>query len=134
MLRTPQWETKLAIRLLIGFFVIYMAASFLLVGVSLYFIVDETVPDQPPILSVNQFLVYYFFGELLLRYFLQQLPVTDIQSFLLLPIPKRRIIRNVLLKITLSFYNLGPFLIFLPFAIVLIVKGAAPQLSFLLYP
>ncbi|MGA0415554.1 MAG: DUF5687 family protein [Flavobacteriaceae bacterium] len=127
LLRTPQWETKLAIRLLIGFFVLYMAASFLLVGVSLYFIVDETVPDQPPILTVNQFLVYYFFGELLLRYFLQQLPVTDIQSFLLLPIPKRRIIRNVLLKITLSLYNLGPFLIFLPFAIVLIVKGVAPQ-------
>jgi hypothetical protein len=123
--RSPQWEMKLVTRILIGFFVLYMAASFLLLGLGLHYLLEKMVPEHPPINVINRVFIYYLFVELLFRYFLQQLPVTDIKNFLLLPIPKRRVIMNVLFKITFSLYNLVPILIFLPFSIVSITKGAS---------
>lgn len=116
---------KLVTRILIGFFVLYMAASFLLLGLGLHYLLEKMVPEHPPINVINRVFIYYLFVELLFRYFLQQLPVTDIRNFLLLPIPKRRVIMNVLFKITFSLYNLVPILIFLPFSIVSITKGAS---------
>ena len=77
-------------------------------------------------------LIYYFGVELIVRIYIQKLPVTDIQSFLLLPIKKTKIIRSVMRRLLFSGFNAVSTLIFLPFSLVQIFEGA-PQEQRLLW-
>lgn len=123
--RSPQWETKLIVRILLILFALYIIGCFLLIGAGGYFILEKELPAQPPIDWVNQFLFYYLGLEWLVRFLMQQLPVTHIQQFILLPISKNRIVRNVLQRSLLSIYNSSLLFLFLPFAVVLAVKENA---------
>ena len=116
-LRAPQLEAKLAIKLLMGFIVLYFGGSLLFAGIAVYPILSDQFPERDPISVINSVLVLIFILELIIRYFLQQLPVTEIKSFLLLSIPKKRIIRNVLFRSLLSVYNAIPVLFYLPISI-----------------
>lgn len=125
--RSPQWEVKLVLRILLGFFVVYMLISFLLLGLGLHFILKDSFPEQDPFEVVNAFLIYYFGVELIVRIYFQKLPVTDIQSFLLLPIKKTKIIRSVMRRLLFSGFNAVSVLIFLPFSLVQIFEGGPQQ-------
>src|SRR5210317_1853093 len=116
--RAPQWELKLAIRILIGFIVLYFFAAFLFLGVGIYFIAQKITPDQNPVFFINQFLIYYFGIDLLIRYFVQNLPITDIKPLLIQPISKNKIVQGVMLRSLGSFFNWIPVVILLPFCIV----------------
>ncbi len=120
--RSPQWETKLIVRIFIILFAVYMAACFFFLGIGGYFILQKQYPDQSPLLAANKLLFYYLGGELGLRYLIQQLPITRIQQFMLLPIPKKKIIQNVMTRNLTSFYNSSLLFLFLPFALVVAVK------------
>lgn len=116
--RAPQWELKLAIRILIGFIVLYFLAAFLFLGVGIYFIAQKIAPNQNPVFFINQFLIYYFGIDLLIRYFVQNLPITDIKPLLIQPISKNKIVQGVMLRSLGSFFNWIPVVILLPFCIV----------------
>ena len=120
--RSPQWETKLIVRILVILFSIYMLACFLMIGAGGYFILEKRLPDQTPIQWVNQYLFYYLGLEWLVRFLMQQLPITHIQQFILLPISKRSIVKNVMRRSLLSAFNSSLLVLFLPFAIVLALK------------
>ena len=60
--------------------VLYFLAAFLFLGVGIYFIAQKSAPEQNPVFFVNEFLIYYFGIELLIRYFVQNLPITDYQT------------------------------------------------------
>ena len=116
-MRAPQLEAKLAIKILMGFVVLYFGGSLLFAGIAVYPILSDQFPERDAISVINSVLVLIFILELIIRYFLQQLPVTEIKSFLLLSIPKKRIIRNVLSLSLLSVYNAIPVLFYLPISI-----------------
>ena len=116
-MRAPQLEAKLAIKILMGFVVLYFGGSLLFAGIAVYPILSDLLPERDAISVINSVLVLIFILELIIRYFLQQLPVTEIKSFLLLSIPKKRIIRNVLFRSLLSVYNAIPVLFYLPISI-----------------
>ena len=120
--RSPQWETKRLIKIIIVFFALYMMGCFTLLGAGGYFILEKKYPTQSPIQWVNQFLFYYLALEWVIRYLMQQLPVTHIQQFILLPVSKKRIIKNVMTRSLWSAYNSSLLFLFLPFAIVLALK------------
>ena len=117
LLRAPQLEAKLAIKILMGFVILYFGGSLLFLGIVVYPILSDQFPERDPISIINSVLVLIFIFELIIRYFLQQLPVTEIKSFLMLSIPKKRIIRNVLFRSLLSVYNAIPVLLYLPISI-----------------
>ena len=116
-MRAPQLEAKLAIKILMGFVVLYFGGSLLFAGIAVYPILSDQFPERDAISVINSVLVLIFILELIIRYFLQQLPVTEIKSFLLFSIPKKRIIRNVLFRSLLSVYNAIPVLFYLPISI-----------------
>ncbi|MGB2022272.1 MAG: DUF5687 family protein [Flavobacteriaceae bacterium] len=120
--RSPQWESKLIVRILIILFAIYMAVCFFFVGIGGYFILEKEFPGHSPSRIANNFLFYYLGAELILRYMIQQLPVTRIQYFMLLPIPRKQVVQNVLTRSLTSFYNSSLLFLFLPFAVVMAVK------------
>ncbi len=120
--RAPQWELKLAVRIFIGFIALYFLASFLFLGIGAYFIAQKKAPDQDPVFFINSFLAYYFSMELLIRYFVQNIPVTEIKPLLIQPISKNKIVQSVMLRSLGSFFNWIPIVILLPFCIVYSIK------------
>ena len=116
--RAPQWEFKLAIRILLGFVVLYFLVAFLFLGIGGYFLLKKQNPETDPIFLINSFLGIYFAVDLLIRYFFQAIPVTEVKPLLLLPITKRVIIRGVLVRSLGSIFNAVPLVILLPFCIV----------------
>mgnify|MGYP000707653807 CR=1 FL=1 len=56
--------------------------------------------------------------ELLIRYFVQNLPITDIKPLLVQPISKNKIVQGVMLRSLGSFFNWIPMVILVPFGIV----------------
>jgi hypothetical protein len=115
--RAPQWEAKATIKILIGLVSLYLIGGFVFASSFVYTILNKKVLDREPLEVFNGILLFIFFVELVIRFFLQQLPVTNIQSLILLPFKKRQIVNHVMLRSVFSAYNLFPFIIYLPFAI-----------------
>ena len=131
--RASQWELKLVIRILIGFLVLYFLAAFMFLGVGGYYILTKENPEKNPIFIVNTLIGLYFMMDLLLRYFFQSIPVTEVKPLLLLPIPKKGIIRVVLIRSLASFFNFIPIVILLPFCIVFSIAFLSLENNFLIF-
>jgi len=123
--RAPQWELKLAARIFIGFIVLYFLVVFLALGIGLFFIIREASPDQDPISVVNLWIIYFFGIDFLMRYFIQNPPITDVKSLLLQPITKAQIIQRVMLRSLTSFFNFIPLIILIPFCVVVSVENGS---------
>ena len=115
--RAPQWEAKISIKIIIALVSLYFLGAFVFGASMTYPILNKEILDREPVEVFNGILLYIFFFELVLRFFLQQLPVTNIQALILLPFKKRKIINHVLLRSVFSGFNTTPLIIYLPFAI-----------------
>ncbi|MDA0780261.1 MAG: DUF5687 family protein [Bacteroidetes bacterium] len=113
------FATGLAQKILLGFAWIYFAAIFASLAFVAFWGVQEELGEDPlPIIS--GYLLYAFAFWIVLRYFLQKMPIVHIQPLLVLPISKKRIVRFGLLKTVFSFYNISNLFFFVPFGIILI--------------
>lgn len=120
--RSASLSSNLVIKVLMGFFALYLMVCFAILGTSIYFIIDEEL-GLNPLETVNRFLVYYLAMDLFVRYMLQKMPVVNIRPLLYLPFKKTKIVHFSLWKTILSFFNLIHAFFLIPFAIVLLVKG-----------
>lgn len=122
--RSPSFGTGLFLRILLGFAAVYFAVCFLVIGAGLYFILEEM--GLPPMETVNKFLIYYLVGDLVMRYFLQKMPVVNIKPLLSLPISRNAIVHFALGKTTVSFFNWMHGFWLVPFSVVLLFHGFSP--------
>jgi len=104
---------------------VYLIACFVVLGVGVYFFVAETVPTVDPLLTVCRYVSLWFLGDLLFRFFAQKLPVLNSKAFMVVPIKKKTIVHYLLLKSSVSAFNIIPLFFFLPFSAVLLFKGYA---------
>ncbi|MRI01054.1 hypothetical protein GH721_10985 [Kriegella sp. EG-1] len=130
--RSSSLGKSLAIKIIMIFFGIYMLACLVLMGVGLFFILEKTFPGVDPMLKVSSYFLYWILGELVFRYFMQKLPVIDIKPFLILPIKKDAIVHYILGRSAFSFFNFLALFLFVPFGIVLLIKGY-PALNVLVW-
>lgn len=114
--RSPVWAKNVIANIFLALAAIMLLFYAVALGFFLSFGLDEFFPDKDPIELINSLLIYYFFVEFFLRFFLQNVPVLSIQPFLHLPIRKSKIIHFMLRKSQLSVFNLLAILIFTPFA------------------
>ena len=121
--RSASVGKSIGLKILMGFLGVYFTLAFLALGVGLHPILEKLFPNQKPVTSFNNLLIYWALFELVFRFFMQTLPVINIRSFLLTPIKKESIIHFVLVKSMFSFYNLMAFLIAVPFVIFCRVQG-----------
>ena len=119
--RSASFATNLALKIFIGFMAVYFMVIFIAMGVGAYFILKKN--DLDPLKTINQFLIYYFFIDLIIRLLLQKIPVLNIRPLLSLPIKKSTIVHFSLGKTALSFFNIIHAFFFLPFSIVLLIEG-----------
>ena len=119
--RSASFKANLAIKMVMGFMALYFMVVFIGAGIGVFFLLKEEFHLEP-LETVNKFLIYYFVGDLLLRYFLQKMPVLNIKPLLVLPIKKDVIVHFTLGKTGLSFFNWLHAFFFIPFTIVLIMN------------
>ena len=130
--RSSNLGKSLGIKILMGFFGVYMLVSLAGLGAGMYFILKEIFPDQSPMWSISQYFIYWVLIELFLRYFMQKLPVMDIKPFLTTPVKKSTIAHYILGRSAASIYNLLTLFFIVPFAIVLLFNSY-PGLNVLLW-
>lgn len=121
--RSASVGKSIGLKILMGFLVAYFLLVFLVVGIALYPLLAKSFPDQKPLAIVNSFVIFWLAFELVLRFFMQSLPVMNIKPLLILPIKKRTVIHFVLLKSLTSIYNIFPLLVIIPFGIFNIIEG-----------
>ncbi len=118
--RSANLGKSLGVKILMGFFAVYMLVVLVGLGGSMYFILRKLLPDQSPMWSISQYFIYWILIELFLRYFMQKLPVMDIKPFLTTPVKKSTITHYILGRSAASFYNLLTLFFVVPLAIVLL--------------
>ncbi|WP_299105428.1 DUF5687 family protein [uncultured Tenacibaculum sp.] len=120
--RSASFGKNVALKIIMGFFALYLLVTFLSLGAGGYFFLEKTFPDKDPFVLVNQFLIFLIISDLIFRYLMQKMPIMDIKPMLLLPIKKSKLVNYILTKSVFSFFNLGSFFLYIPFALVLIIK------------
>ena len=113
----------MAINIVMVFFALYFIASFSALGFGLLFLLKEMFPEQDAFVIANNYLFYWIIGDLLMRFFLQKLPVMSVKPLLTLPIKRSTVVNFVLGKSALSFFNFLPLFAIIPFSIMLISDG-----------
>ena len=121
-LRSASFGTSLAMKILMGFFAVYFMILFVGAGIGAFYIIKDKVQLEP-LAVVNKFMIYYLVLDLLIRYFLQKMPVLNIKPLLTLPIKRNTIVHFTLGKTALSFFNWVHAFFFIPFSIVLLING-----------
>jgi len=121
--RSSYWQKSMALNILLVFFALYFIVMFLGLGFGLLFILKKAYPDQDPFVIANGLLFYWLMVDLMMRFFLQKLPVMSVKPLLTLPIKRSTIVHFVLGKSALSFFNFLPLFAIIPFSIMLIKEG-----------
>jgi len=119
--RSASFASNLALKILMGFLVLYFTLVFLALGVGAFYILREMKLD--PLVTINKFLIYYFIMDLIIRLLFQAIPVMNIRPLLTMPFKKSTIVHFSLGKTMLSFFNVVHAFFFLPFCAVLIYEG-----------
>ncbi|MFD1062542.1 DUF5687 family protein [Winogradskyella litorisediminis] len=121
--RSAYWQKNIALNILLVFFALYFMVIFVAGGIGLYFGLEELYPDQDKLEIVNKYIFYWFLGDLLLRFFMQKLPVMSVKPLLTLPVKRSTVVNFVLGKSAFSFFNFLPLFFIIPFAITLSLNG-----------
>ncbi|MEO8533723.1 MAG: DUF5687 family protein [Flavobacterium sp.] len=119
--RSASFGANLAMKILIGFLMVYFSIIFIGMGVGAFYILKKM--NLEPLTTVNRFLIYYFLSDLVIRLLMQAIPVLNIKPLLVLPFKKPTIVHFSLGKTALSFFNWVHAFFFLPFSIVLAIEG-----------
>lgn len=121
-IRNPQFGANLVMKILMFFGMAYFSIAFAAMPFLLYFFAKDKLHTDP-ILLFSKYFIYYWAFDLLIRYFMQQMPTQNIKPFLTLGISKKKLVNYTLLKILFNFFNWGNLLFLLPFAALLIFEG-----------
>lgn len=118
--RNALFEKQLFMTLMVVFSLIYTLGMLLLLGFYSGDIIMALKPNQNPIPIFSSFVLYYLLVDLVLRFFLQSIPVLSIQPYLTLPVKKGKLFHYLLFKSLFNPYLIAPFLIAAPFAFTMI--------------
>ncbi|GAB1857965.1 DUF5687 family protein [Flavobacteriaceae bacterium MHTCC 0001] len=123
--RSANFGKSLGIKIFMGFMALYFALGFLGVGTWLYPALKEVYPKQDPLNIVNNYLFYWVLGDLVFRFFFQKLPVMSVKPLLTLPVKRSKVVNYVLGKSGVSFFNVLPLFILIPFMVSLLKRDYA---------
>ncbi|WP_159801319.1 DUF5687 family protein [Flavobacterium sp. MK4S-17] len=120
--RASSFTGNMVMKIIMIVAAIYFAAIFFLAGFGTYYLIEESL-NQDPLVIVSKFALYYLVVDIVIRLFLQKIPVINIRPLLTLPIKRSTIVNFALGKTAVSFFNLLHAFFFVPFSLVLIKEG-----------
>jgi hypothetical protein len=128
--RSASFARSLWGAILIGFVTLILLSYVLGAGLMLETIIGYLAPNQDPLVVLNGYLIYFFLMEFMYRYFLQKLPVVDLESLLHLPLGKAKIIHSLLLRTFISPLTIIALLLFLPITLEVIAGKYGEESAF----
>jgi Family of unknown function (DUF5687) len=131
--RSVSFEKELAKGIFMGMLALMVVGYSLALGFALNGIIQNQLHQPDSLGFVNKLLLYYFVGEFVMRYFMQNVPALDVQPYLHLPIKRSNIAHFLLSKSLFHVFNASVLLIFTPFALTVVAKqwGISAALSWL---
>lgn len=133
------WRSKnagksVAIRIVLGVLILCLLLNIMVIGFYLDQVLEYAFPTEDLIHAFSGIIIYYFLFELLMRFQLQELPTLRVQPYLHLPIKKNTLIRYLSFVSLQSFFNLWPYILFLPFIFKIIrpEQGGLTATAFIL--
>jgi len=124
-IRSASFKTNLALKILMGIGAFFMILYALGLGIGAYFIIKKQL-NLDPLVVFHKVLFFYVIFDLVIRYFLQKMPIVNIKPLLYLPIEKSKVVNFGIKKTLISFFNIWHAFLFIPFSIVLITQGYDP--------
>lgn len=115
--RSSTLGRNLATLVFIGLLFLIFGAYIILLAFFLDNILQDVSGEADTFFLLCSLLVYYFIGEALLRYFMQSLPVLNIQPFLHLPISRKKLVNFLIFRSYLHGFNLLTAVFFLPYTL-----------------
>ena len=120
--RNPAFDTNRFAKFLIYFMIVYWAAIFLFLGVSLPFMFEGLVPNMEPYHIMNQGFIYVMLADFLMRFIGQPSVSQEIKPYLLMPVKRKKLISLLLLRSGLDSYNFMWFFVYVPFAFLTVIR------------
>jgi len=120
--RNPAFDTNRFAKFLMYFMIVYWAAIFLFLGVSLPFMFEGLVPNMEPYHIMNQGFIYVMLADFLMRFIGQPSVSQEIKPYLLMPVKRKKLISLLLLKSGLDSYNFLWFFVYVPFAFLTVIR------------
>lgn len=105
------------VAIFLGFLAIMLLGYLLVAGIFLGRILQELAEGQNTVQVLNSGLIFFFLMEFMYRYFLQKLPVIELESLLHLPISKKKIMHMLLGRSFFSPLSIIAMILFTPFAL-----------------
>lgn len=130
--RNPQFGANLGMKILMFFGMAYFSFLFVAMPFLLYFLAKKKLHTDPLLIFCKYF-IYYWAFDLILRYFLQQMPTQNIKPFLTVGITKKKLVNYTIVKVLFNFFNWGNLLFLLPFAGLLIYDGGYSVIHVLMF-
>lgn len=121
-LRASSFGTNVIMKVFMVLAAIYFSLIFIGSAVGGYYLIQEKM-GQVPFVVVNKFVIYYLVMDLIIRIFLQKIPIINIRPLLTLPIKRSAIVNFAIGKTMLSFFNFLHAFFFIPFSVMLILDG-----------
>jgi len=133
-IRSVSFTKELATSIFLSLLALMVVGYSLALGFALDPIITKGLKQPDSFQFLNNLLIYYFGFEFMMRYFMQNLPVLDVQPYLHLPLKRSRIVHYLLTKSLVHVLNSSVFLLFGPFALTVIANryGSAAGWSWLL--
>ncbi|WP_373396989.1 DUF5687 family protein [Algoriphagus halophilus] len=121
--RSTSFAKSLLITIFLAFLALLLLSYILMAGIFLQKILGVIAEGQDPLEVLCSGLIFFFLTEFMYRYFLQNLPVIELESLLHLPIGKRKIMHMLLVRSFISPISVIALLLFLPFGIQVILPS-----------
>lgn len=119
--RSPMFEKNRFAKFLLAFNVAFWAAYLIFIGVMLYVALSEEAPHMEPYHLLNSGLPVILLLDFLVR-FLMQVPAQEVKPYLLLPVPRHKVVNLYLLRAGLSGFNLFWLFLFVPFSLLSVTR------------
>lgn len=108
-------------KFLLAFNVAFWAAYLIFIGVMLYLALSEEAPHMEPYHLLNSGLPIILLLDFLVR-FLMQVPAQEVKPYLLLPVPRHKVVNLYLLRAGLNGFNLFWLFLFVPFSLLSVTR------------
>lgn len=120
-MRSASVNKNIATKGLLIFLAVYLSFAALLYGFMLSEHISKNFPGLPQVQIFNSMIFIYIGFDLVLRILVQNLPTFGFQPFLTLPVKRNKIVKYMLFKSLIHFFNIVPLLLIIPFTIQSVV-------------
>jgi hypothetical protein len=125
---------SIAVHIFMGFLILYFLTVALYLGFNIDTFLKKAFPKDDLLVSFCGVILLYYAAELLSRMQLQELPTLRVQPYLQLAIKRNTLVKYLAFTSMLSFFNLWPLILFIPFIVKVIAvqKGGLIAFVFIL--